>query len=806
MVAEVGLRLDRDLNGIRYLQQEAARDAMADGNVMVQSNVRQNQELLQLIREDDCVTRQSRILEMIAQGAPLSAVLEEIIQLTEAQGQDLYCSFLLLDEETQCLQHGVAPSLPTRYWQQMNGLPIRPNVGACSAAVYWKTSIIVEDMQVDPRWANLQKVPLAYGLQACWAVPILSVTGQPLATFAIYHPYPCWPTRHHGQLIAQATRLAQIAIEKNRAELAAQKAAQALEEANNALELRVMERTRELATLVKRLHQEISDRKQAEEALRQSEATNRALISAIPDMLIRTRSDGTYLNILGRERFTVHNNDQFAEYTNVYDSLPPHLAQERMQHIHNALRTGEVQRYEQQFISNGQVLDEEVRVAVCGEEEVLIIVRDVTTLKQVENALYQSEGRNQALIKAIPDLMIRMHRDGTYRDFIPAKNFKHHLGAPQSVGSNIFDILPDAMARRRMYYVEKALQTGETQVYEQQFEAEGELKSEETRIAVCGDDEVLVIVRDISERKRMEEEQKRKAQDLENALKELQLTQAQLIQTEKMSGLGHLVAGIAHEINNPVNFIYGNIVYMNDYIEGLLKLANYYQQAYPEPGPEIAKHLELIDFDFLREDLPKTLSSMKVGADRIRQIVLSLRNFSRVEEGAMKPVDLHEGIDSTLLILQHRLKPHATFSGTDIIKSYGDLPLVECYPGQMNQVFMNILVNALDALEGYNLSTPDREELYPGKVWIRTEARQDGWVAIRILDNGPGMGEEVRSHIFDPFFTTKPVGKGTGLGLSISYQIVVEKHRGRLQCHSKPGQGTEFIIEIPVRPATMRAT
>ncbi|MBD1909870.1 MULTISPECIES: ATP-binding protein [unclassified Leptolyngbya] len=741
---------------------------------------------------------QSQVLEMIAQGAILPAVLASIAQLVESQGQDLYCSFALVDEDGQRLHLGAAPSFPERYWEEIGSISVAPATGPCGAAVYWKASIIADDIRTDFRWPHLREVALNYGLRACWSTPILSMEGQPLATFAIYHPYPRRPTQHHGYLISQATHLARVAIEKHRAEVKAQRAAQALEDANNVLELRVAERTRELSALVGRLHQEINERKQAEAALRQSEATNRALIAAIPDMLIRTRNDGTYLNILGRDRFTVHNNEQFLENTNVYDSLPPQLAQARMQHIHNALETGEVQRYEQRFNTNGQVQDEEVRVVVSGEDEVLIIVRDITNLKQVENALYQSEVRNRALINALPDLMIRMSRDGVYLDFIPAKSFRHILGGLDVIGKKVFDVLPPALAQQRMEYVEKALQTGETQVYEHQFLVAGELQAEETRIAVCGEDEVLVIVRDISDRKRVEEKERQKALALEQALRELQLTQTQLIQTEKMSSLGQLVAGVAHEINNPVNFIYGNIVYMNDYVDNLLKLVSYYQQSYPQPAPLVANYLKDIDFGFLQEDLPKTLTSMKVGADRIRQIVLSLRNFSRLEESAMKPVDIHEGLDSTLLILQHRFRPQFTLTGIQLVKEYAELPKVECLAGQINQVFMNILVNALDALDEAYERSVDQPAIHPGEVRIRTEVSRDGWVAIRIADNGPGMSEEIRSHIFDPFYTTKPVGKGTGLGLSISYQIIVEKHKGTLHCVSIPEQGTEFIIEIPI--------
>ena len=282
----------------------------------------------------------------------------------------------------------------------------------------------------------------------------------------------------------------------------------------------------------------------------------------------------------------------------------------------------------------------------------------------------------------------------------------------------------------------------------------------------------------------------------------LKQAQIQLVQTEKMSSLGHLVAGIAHEINNPVNFIYGNLDPATEYTQDLIDLVELYQQEYPQPSPLLAEKIKEIDLEYLLDDLPKIISSMRLGAERIRQLVLSLRNFSRLDEAEVKAVDLHEGIESTLLILHHRLKAKPERTGIEIIKTYGKLPKIECYAAQINQVFMNILSNAVDALESVQ-NQPDA--LFLPTITIQTaliqksEHQPNNWAMISIQDNAGGMPPEVQTKIFDPFFTTKPVGKGTGLGLSISYQIVVDKHGGILECYSQPGEGTEFRILIPVK-------
>jgi PAS domain S-box-containing protein len=319
----------------------------------------------------------------------------------------------------------------------------------------------------------------------------------------------------------------------------------------------------------------------------------------------------------------------------------------------------------------------------------------------------------------------------------------------------------------------------------------------------------LGMIENITDRKISEaalqasEAQLRKQTDqLQQAYEQLQHTQIQLVHSEKMSSLGQMVAGIAHEINNPATFINGNISHTYNYFDDLIELLNLYQHCYPEPETQISEKIQEIDLEFLKEDLPKMLNSMKIGVERISKIVLSLRNFARLDEAEMKFADIHEGIDSTLLILQHRLNQNSQENRIEIVKKYGQLPKVYCCAGQLNQVFLNILANAIDALE---------KQQQPRTIVIRTELKkaalnaksesefsQCDRVVICIADSGPGMTEDIHKRLFDPFFTTKPVGSGTGLGLSISYQIVVEKHRGTLRCICAPDRGAEFWIEIPV--------
>jgi PAS domain S-box-containing protein len=440
---------------------------------------------------------------------------------------------------------------------------------------------------------------------------------------------------------------------------------------------------------------------------------------------------------------------------------------------------------------------------------VAIAIACWTTLPQIASiaeAREVAESRFITALDTVPDTVLVLDSSGAITQANPAAATLLGTSIPQLTGRYLAEFLTD------LETFPAAWQS--TKEHHLHHSPSRIVESTVSQRAINQNQEYIVFLRDVTRiynelrLRQLSEETLRhseatlrqQATELERALKELQSAQAQLIQSEKMSSLGQLVAGVAHEINNPVNFIYGNLIHLDNYTQDLLALIQIYQQEYSTSSTNILNLIEEIDLDFLQEDLPKTLNSMKVGAQRIREIVLTLRNFSRLDEAEMKPVDIHEGIESTLLILQNALKETSAHPEIKVVKEYGSLPLVECYAGQLNQVFMNILTNAIDALRQHEAQYLQRkQEKYPSCITIHTSYEENSQIAIRIEDNGPGMSPEVKNRLFDPFFTTKPVGKGTGLGLSICYQIIVDKHSGQLQCISQPGQGTAFLIKIPVK-------
>ncbi len=438
------------------------------------------------------------------------------------------------------------------------------------------------------------------------------------------------------------------------------------------------------------------------------------------------------------------------------------------------------------------------------------ITRDIRERKQAEAALKASQHFIQRIADSSPNILYIFDLEeqrNVYANHELAKILGYSHEAIQQMGTQLLPKIthPDDW-EKVVTHLQKFLTAKDGDIFDLEFrvrQANGEwcwFYSRETPFNRADDGKVMQILgvsTDITERKQAEIQLQQQAENLENTLRELQRTQGQLIHSEKMSSLGSMVAGVAHEINNPVNFIHGNLIPASEYAKDLLRLVELYQLHFPYPPEEIQAEIADIELDFLKEDLIKLLKSMRVGTQRIREIVLSLRNFSRLDEAEFKQVDIHKGIDSTLMILQNRLKAKPNHLEIAVIKEYGRLPLIECYPGQMNQVFMNLFSNAIDVLEESFVGEQ-------GQIRICTEVLNSNRVAIKIADNGRGIPEKILSKLFDPFFTTKAIGKGTGLGLSISYQIVVEKHLGNLSCNSTPGQGSEFIIEIPVNQPESR--
>ncbi len=558
----------------------------------------------------------------------------------------------------------------------------------------------------------------------------------------------------------------------------------------------------------------LRDRKAAETALAESEAQNRAILQAIPDIMFRINKEGVYLSYNGSSELLGFQNGQQSIGKNMADYLPPEVYQRQKHYITLALETRKIQAYEHEVIIKGKAQQEEVRIVpIEDKDEVLFIIRDISAeqaalrdRKLAETALAESEAQNRAILQAIPDIMMRFNRAGVCLSYSNPMQSSGMLSGRDPTGRNIVDYLPPEIHQLRSHYMTIALETRQTQIYEQEVIIAGRVQQEEVRIIpIEGMEEVLVMIRDINEqqaalreRKQAENLLKERTAELEATLQRLQNTQVQLIQSEKMSSLGQLVAGIAHEINNPVSFIYGNTQHATNYVNDLIELVHLYQENYPEPPLVISEYMEEINLEYLVSDFSKLLESIENGAIRIRDIIKSLRMFSRLDESACKTIDIHENIDSTLMILQGRFNGRDGKPEIQLVKNYGDLPRIQCYSGLLNQVFVNLLMNATDAIEQYRdgLDTPQLSE-YRGMITITTSLTATNQTIISIHDNGCGMNAQIQEKIFNPFFTTKPIGQGTGMGLAISYQIITENHHGEISLSSELGKGTEITLTLP---------
>ena len=575
---------------------------------------------------------------------------------------------------------------------------------------------------------------------------------------------------------------------------------------------------------------DITEPKQAEEALRESEARYQKLSANLPGIIYQflLRADGyssfPYISPACRELFELEPEDVLQNAALIRNLIHPDDLQKHDESVAISAQTLQPWQWEGRMVlPSGKIRWFQIMSRPEAKENGAVlwdgIAVDVTDRKEAELALQESQQFIKKVADATPGILYLYDLEEQRNIYTNTSMFQLLGYTSDEITAMDSPLIPQLVHPEDLPKIIKyhasfvGVEDGETREIEYRMRAaSGQflwLQSRDTIFGRNAEGQAKVIIgvsQDITTRKQAESalreseaREREKARDLESALRSLRSTQTQLIQTEKMSSLGQLVAGIAHEINNPVNFIHANIDYLKLYTKQLLDLVTLYEQEYPEPNAKIVARVQEIDLGFMADDLRKLVGSMQVGTERIRQIVLSLRNFSRLDESAMKPVDIHAGIESTLLILQHRLKSRDSRPEIEVIKKFGKLPPVECYASQLNQVFMNIIANGIDAIEEryQKLSVP-RSQIENGRIVIFTGVTAQKTAIVEISDNGTGIPEAIADRIFNPFFTTKAVGKGTGLGMSIAHSIVVEKHKGKIECISSIGCGTTFQIEIPI--------
>jgi len=575
-----------------------------------------------------------------------------------------------------------------------------------------------------------------------------------------------------------------------------------------------------------RLKQEIQERQQAEMALRESEKKYRHLVEASQDFIWSVDRNGyyTFVNPVVQNVYGYSPEEMLGHpFT---DFLSPECLESDRHLFQRLLQGTSVFQYETTHLSKtGEPIQLLLNAIALIDAQGQVVgvtgtASDITERQRAQEELRLSE-ENLAQAQRIAHIGNWEFNVITSQISWSAELFRIFGLEPNQTEPSYQQLLDFIHPDDRCQFEETVKQAiAQGLCYELEFKIlpknRTTVRHLEVRIEPIFDENHQVIklfgtALDISQRKKSETalreselRERERAYQLQLILDELKRTQSQLVQTAKMSSLGQMIAGIAHEINNPAAFILGNIAIGRQYFSDLIRLIQAYQETYPDSPTTIQNIAEDIDLEFIQEDWHKLLNSIQEGAERIHHIILSLRNFSRLDEAEIKTVDIHQGLDSTLFILQHRLKSPGNRQEIQIIKDYGQLPKVTCYANQLNQVFINILTNAIEAIDSYSI---------PGVIKISTEAPEakgqdlpnngnslTDRVRIQITDNGIGIPEDLQPQIFDPFFTTKQVGSGTGLGLSISYQIIVEKHQGQLTCESTPEKGTTFTIELPIQP------